>query len=145
MIKCFCGICETWFKRKSIEYAIKANAEEILRDEESKIILKKFLIYRKGDLLKDEFRLPSQAERTIECFELSQDIQNGVKDLKECQEKLEDLCFTVNLKTELTMCINKNSSNKDILGKLIVESAKILDTDQEFLMFKDELKKKLKI
>lgn len=97
LIKCFCGICETFFKRKSIEYALKSNGEAILKDEDSRNILKKFISFRKsGSIFK------TQLEEIIECFELVQEILNGEKDLLEYRNDLENVCYT-----EYWVCIMK--------------------------------------
>ena len=89
LIKCFCGVCESFFKRHSIEYALKANGEEILRDIEAREILKKFLIFRKGSS-----HSKSPAEEIVECFELAEAILQGKKELEDVKDELEELLFT---------------------------------------------------
>lgn len=89
LIKCFCGVCESYFKRPAIEYTLKANGEEILRDPEAREILRKFLIFRKGNS-----RSKSPAFKIFELFELCENILQGTKDLEDHQDDLEELLFT---------------------------------------------------
>lgn len=91
LIKCFCGICESLFKRTSIEYALKANGDELLRNPEARNILKKFLLFRKGT---SKFKL--DAEQIVEIYELADDIVKGYKDLEENRADLDDLLFNEN-------------------------------------------------
>jgi hypothetical protein len=139
LIKCFCGICETWFKRKSIEYALKAKGDEILRDNESRSILKKFVQYNKGG---SNFKTP--VEEIIECYELSQDILTGEKDLEENRADLDDLCYTEYWEDYLTNAIDDGTTD-DFFHDLIRESAIRLERTEEYSIFKDELLKKLKL
>ncbi|XP_070503528.1 uncharacterized protein [Chironomus tepperi] len=139
LIKCFCGICETWFKRKSIEYALKSNGEAILRDGDSRNILKKFIAYHKAG---SNFKTP--VEEIIECFELVQDILNGEKDLEENRSDLDDLCYTEYWEDNLTKAIDDGTTD-DYFHDLIRESGIRLENSKEYSMFKEELKKKLKL
>lgn len=88
LIKCFCGVCESFFKRSVIEYALKSNGDEILRNPESREVLRKFLIFRKG---RSNFKL--QAEDLVDLYALCYDIVEGNKDLEEERADLDDLIF----------------------------------------------------
>lgn len=68
---------------------MKANGEELLRDQESREILKKFLIFRKG-----KSHSKSPAEEVVECYELSEAILQGKKGLEDVKDDLEELLFT---------------------------------------------------
>lgn len=88
LIKCFCGVCESFFKRPTIEYALKANGEELLRDPEAREILKKFLKFRRGNS-----RSKSSAFKILELFELCEDILQNKKDLEDNRDDIEELLF----------------------------------------------------
>jgi len=139
LIKCFCGICETWFKRKNIEYALKSKGEEILRDNESRSILKKFIVYNKGG---SNFKTP--VEEIVECFELAQEILSGEKDLEENRADLDDLCYTEYWEDYLTNAIDDGTTD-DFFHDLIRESGVRLERTDEYSIFKDELIKKLNL
>lgn len=67
---------------------MKANGDEILRNPESREVLKKFLIFKKGN---SNFKL--QADDLVELYALSYDIVEGNKDLEEERADLDDLIF----------------------------------------------------
>ncbi|KAG5670111.1 hypothetical protein PVAND_000394 [Polypedilum vanderplanki] len=138
LIKCFCGVCESWFKRKSIEYALKANGEEILRDQESREILIKFLKFRQG---KSHFQSPAQ--KIVHCFEVSEDVLNGKRNLTEELDEVNEICYTEAWEERLTQAIENGITN-DFFHDLMRESAIRLENDSQFVAFKEELKKKLK-
>ena len=127
------------FKRKSIEYALKSNGEEILRDNESRNILTKFVEYRKCG---SNFKSPLQ--EIVECFELAQEILNGEKDLEVNRADLDDLCYTEYWEDYLTKAIDDGTTD-DFFHDLIRESAIRLENNEEYTLFKDELMKKLKL
>lgn len=89
LIKCFCGVCESFFKRSTIEYALRSNGDELLRNPEAREILKKYLIYQKG---KSNFK--QVADEIVMLYELADDILKGEKDLEENRADLDDLLFT---------------------------------------------------
>ncbi|KAL7022143.1 hypothetical protein ACKWTF_012150 [Chironomus riparius] len=139
LIKCFCGICDTWFKRQIIEFALKSNGEAILRDDDSRLLLKKFMIYRKNN---SNFK--TQLEEIVECFELAQDVLNGEKDLEENRADLDDACYTEYWEDYLTRAIDDGTTD-DFFHDLIRESSIRLENSAEYSIFKDELKKKLSL
>lgn len=89
LIKCFCGVCESYFKKTSIEYALQANGEQLLRDPETREILRKFLIFRRGNS-----RSKSPAFEILELFELCEAILQKQKNLDDVRSELEDLLFS---------------------------------------------------
>lgn len=138
-MKCFCGVCETWFQRKNIEYALKSNGEEILRDNESRNILRKFALYRRGTSI-----FKTTLEEILDCFELCLAIMSGEKELEENRDDLEDLCFTEYWENQLSTAVDEGTTEA-FLQDLMRESAIRLENLEEYAIFKDELKKKLKI
>lgn len=139
LIKCFCGICETWFNRKSIEYALKSNGYEILNDEASRNILRKFSEYNKGN---SPFR--TILEDILDCFELAQAILNGEKDLEENRAELDDLCYTSYWEDYLVRAIEDGITD-DFFHDIMRDSGTRLENSDEYPLFKEELKKKLRI
>ncbi|KAG5670112.1 hypothetical protein PVAND_000395 [Polypedilum vanderplanki] len=137
LIKCFCGVCESWFKRKSIIFALKSNGDEILRDAESREILKKFLKYRQTT------RNLLDAQKIVECFELSEDILNGMKDLEEFRADIDDLCYNEDWEDRLIQAIEDGTTD-DFFHDLMRESGIRLENDPIFSAFKQELQNKLK-
>lgn len=87
-IKCFKGSYECLFERSLISDAFDANVDELLRDPEKRVVLKKFLVYRRG---KSFHKL--NAEKLIECFELADEIRTGSKNFEVYRKALKDLLF----------------------------------------------------
>lgn len=84
-MKCFCGVCESFFKRSKIEYCLTSTGYQILRDRESREILKKYITFLRGN-----GRIRFRIEDFLECFELAEDIVNGQKGLEENRAELDD-------------------------------------------------------
>lgn len=139
LIKCFCGICETWFNRKTIEFALKSNGHEILRDEDARNLLRKFAEYSKGN---SPFK--TTLEEILDCYELSMDILDGVKDLEENRADLDDLCYTAHWEDELVRAIEDGTTD-DFFRAIMRESGTRLEFSDDYPLFKEELKKKLKL
>lgn len=91
-IKCFSGSYECFFERSLISDAFDANADALLRDPEKRVVLKKFLVFRRG---KSFHKL--NAEKLIECFELADEIRNGSKVFEVYRKALKDLLFNESL------------------------------------------------
>jgi hypothetical protein len=87
LIKCFCGTCGNFFRRKTIEYALTSNGLGILQESDAKDLFKKFLIFRQG-----RSRFLNQTMVIVNCYELCEDVVNGVKDLEENRADINDMC-----------------------------------------------------
>lgn len=138
LIKCFCGACESFFKRKHVKQALKANERELLNDNELRVILKKFIEFKQaGSHIK-----PPILE-IIEGYELCESVLSGEEDLDDKRTDLEDFCFTEAWEDRLLEAID-NETTSDFLTDLMVECSNRLGEEPEYQMFKDELLKKLK-
>lgn len=139
LIKCFCGACESFFKRKHVEQALKANEHETLSEKKIRVILKKFLEFRQeGSFIK-----PPISE-IVECFELCEAILTGDEDLEERRADLDDYCFTEEWEDRLSSAIDDGTTD-DFLNELMFECSRRMGLEPEYQMFKNELKKKLRI
>lgn len=85
--------------------------------------------------------------KIVECYELADSILFGGADILDCLADLEDLCFTEDWENRLSDAIDEDSlaSPDDFLNDLMVECSRRLGDQPEYQMFKDELKKKLKL
>jgi hypothetical protein len=129
-----------------------------LRDPESREILKKFLLSRQ------KTKNLSDAQKIVECFELSEGILNGVKDLEENRADIDDLCYDEDWvmvviylekkkpthfngfnfqEDRLTNAIDDGTTNS-FFDDLMRESAIRLENDPQYVAFKEELRNKLK-
>lgn len=138
LIKCFCGTCESWFKRKHVKQASQANTTELLREEELRAILKKFIEFRQAG---SHIRPP--ISEILECYELCDLIRTGQEDLDDRMMDLEDLCFTELWENRLSAAVD-NETVDEFLLELMAECARRLGEEPEYQMFKEELLKKLK-
>ncbi|CRK87910.1 CLUMA_CG001697, isoform A [Clunio marinus] len=138
LIKCFCGACESFFKRKHIIQALKANEYEVLSDNELRKILKKFIEFRQGG----SYIKPPIME-IVECYELSESILAMEEDLEERRADIDDLCFTEDWEDRLAAAIDDGTTD-DFFNELMIECSRRLGEEPEYTMFKEELRKKLK-
>lgn len=69
---------------------------------------------------------------------------SGEKELEENRDDLEDLCFTEYWENQLSTAVDEGTTEA-FLQDLMRESAIRLENLEEYAIFKDELKKKLKI
>lgn len=138
LIKCFCGVCESFFKRKHIIQALKANESEILNDEELRSILKKFIEFKHAGS-----HIKSPISEIIDCYELCVGLLCGDEDLDDRRADLEDLCFTEAWEDNLSAAIDDGTVD-DFFRDLIAECSRRLGEEPEYQMFKTEMQKKLK-
>lgn len=136
LIKCFCGVCESFFKKSKIEYALKSTGYQILKDQESLEILKKFLIFLKGNS-----RIRLRAEDFVECYELASDIVHGIKGLEENRADLDD--YLDNFYNDKLVNAIDDGTTDDVLYDIMEECSKNLENTREYALFKEELIKKL--
>lgn len=139
LIKCFCGACEAIFKRKDVKKALKANQQEVLEDPDLRSILKKFLEFKNADS-----HIPSNAMKIVEGFELAYSVLYDGADFSESQMDLEDFCFTEDWENRLSAAVDDDLTD-EFLRELMDECARRLAEEPEYQMFKDELKRKLKL
>lgn len=138
LIKCFCATCETSFKKKHIVQALKANESELLRDEDLRKILKKFIeAQQAGSHIKPPI------SDIIECFELCEGLLSGDEDLDDRRADLEDLCFTEYWEERFSEAVDEGLQD-DFFRELMSECSRRLGEEPEYQMFKKELEKKLK-
>jgi hypothetical protein len=138
LIKCFCGVCESLFKREHVEQALKANEYEILNYSDLRAILKKFIEFRQAGS-----HIKAPIMEIIECYELCESLLNGNDDLEERRADLDDLCFTEDWEDRLSAAIDDGATD-DFYRELMLECTRRLGEEPEYQMFKDELKRKLK-
>lgn len=138
LIKCFCGACETFFKRKHVEKALKANEHETLSEKKIRVILKKFIEFRQqGSHIKPPI------SDIIECYELCEALLTGEEDMEDRRGDMEDYCFTEDWEDKLSTAID-DGTTEDFLNQLKFECSRRLGEEPEYQMFKNELKKKLR-
>lgn len=138
LIKCFCGVCESFFKRKHVVQALKANENEILSDSQLRAILTKFVEFRQAGS-----HIKPPISEILDCYELCQSLMAGEEDLEERRADLDDLCFTEDWEDRLSAAIDDGATT-DFYQELMLECARRLGEEPEFHMFKDELRRKLK-
>lgn len=138
LIKCFCGTCESFFKRKHVEKALKANEHETLSEKKVLNILKKFIEFRQAGS-----HIKPPISEIIECFELCKAILRGEEDMEERRDDLNDYCFTEDLEDKLSAAIEDGTTD-DFFNELMFECSRRLGEEPEYQMFKNELKKKLR-
>jgi len=138
LIKCFCGACESFFKRKHVIQALKANESEILREEELRSILKKFIEFKQDG---SHFKPP--ISQVIECYELCLGLWSGDEDLDDRRSDLEDLCFTENWEDRFSASVDEGTTD-DFFIELMAECTRRLGEEPEYQMFKKEMERKLK-
>lgn len=142
LIKCFCDACETFFKRKHVVQALKANSREILEDEHLREMLSKFLIFKQG-----RSNLKSETKKIVECYQLCDDILCKKEDLDDRRFDLEDACFTTYYEDQLELAVEENKTD-DFLEELKKECIRRLAGEMngyEYTAFQKELEKKLNI
>lgn len=137
LIKCFCGACKIFFKRKHVIQALKANESEILTDSDLREILKKFI-----ESLHGGSRTKPQIFKIIECFELCESLATGVEDFDERRDDLKELCFTESWEGKLLEAAKENKT-EDFYKDLMIECSRLLGETGEYKMFKTELQRKL--
>lgn len=138
LIKCFCGVCETFFKRKHVIQALKAKEYEILNDNDLRAILKKFIESRQAGS-----HIKPPITEIIECFELCESLLTGEAELDDRQSDLEDLCFTEDWEDRLSAAVDDGTTD-DFFKDLMLECSRRLGEEPEYQMFRKELQKKLK-
>lgn len=138
LIKCFCGVCESFFKRKHVVQALKTNEHGILREEDLRVILKKFIDYRKS-----QTNIPLSISRIVDCFELCDAILRGNEDLEDRKDDLEELCFNETWEERLSDLNDDQEETEQFLKELMAECGRRLGEDSEYKKFRDELLKKL--
>lgn len=138
LIKCFCGACESFFKRKHVIQALKANEYEILSDNDLRAILKKFIESRQGG-----FPTKPKISEILECFELCDSLLTGHADFDEKRYDLEDFCFTEAWEDKLSKAVDENTTD-DFFKDLMIECSRRLGEEPEYRLFKTELQRKLK-
>lgn len=138
LIKCFCGVCESVFKKKNVEKAVVANEYETLQDPDIRDILKKFIIFRQAG---SHIKPPIQD--LIDCFELCEAVKSGMEDIEERRYDLEDFCFTELWEERLSSAIDAGTID-EFLIELMIECSRRLGEEPEYQMFKEELVRKLK-
>lgn len=117
---------------------MKANEDELLRENELRGILKKFIEFRQAGS-----HIKPPISEIIECYELSEAILTGKEDLEERRADLDDLCFTEAWEDRLASAIDDGITD-DFFEELKVECTRRLSEEPEYQMFKNELQKKLK-
>jgi len=138
LIKCFCGACESFFKRKHVKQALKANECETLKDTELRDILKKFVEFKQAGS-----HIKPPISDIIECYELCEGLLCGDENLDDRKDDLEDLCFTEAWEDGLSSAIDEGTTD-DFYSELMAECTRRLGEEPEYQMFKEELEKKLK-
>lgn len=118
--------------------ALKANEYELLRDQDLRAILKKFVEFRQAG---SHFKPPIL--EIIECYELCDAIMTGEEDLEERRADIDDYCFTEWWEDQLASAIDDGTTD-DFFRELKAECTRRLGEEPEYQMFKDELRKKLK-
>lgn len=137
LIKCFCGACESFFKRKHVQQALKANEYELLSDVDLRKILSKFIESRQAG---SHFKPP--IKEIVECFELCEALLSGDEDFDDRRMDLEDFCFTEAWEDQLSAAV-EDGVLPDFLTELMIECSRRMGEEPEYQMFKDELMKKL--
>ena len=107
LIKCFCGVCETWFQRKYVKEALKANVNELLREKELRQILQKYLEH-----LERSQGLKPVMSKIIKCYELCEAILDCEEDFEENREDLEDFCFNEDWEDKLGAAIDDGTTTE---------------------------------
>lgn len=137
LIKCFCGVCETFFKRKHVIQALKANESEILNDNDLRAILKKFIASIEYGHIKPPI------SGIIECYELCESLLIGEEDFDDRRSDLEDLCFTEYWEERLSEAADDNTID-EFYKELMLECSRRLGEEPEYDKFKKKLQEKLK-
>lgn len=121
-----------------MKQASQANTTEILREEELRAILKKFIEFRQAGS-----HIKPPISEIIECYELCDLIRTEQEYLHDRMMDLEDLCFTELWENRLSEAVDNETENEFLL-ELMSECARRLGEEPEYQMFKEELLKKLK-
>lgn len=133
-----------FLKHEVIKQAQKANEDEILRDKELRGILKKYLEFIE---FREAFEKTSQEKsksespisKIIECFELSEAIITGEKDLNdERRKRIDSLCFTKDWEDRFTKAI-KNKTTDRFFKKLKRECSQRLSNNVDYQLFKNKI------
>lgn len=119
--------------------ALKANAHEVLLEEDLRAILKKFVEFRNAGS-----HIPSPISQIIDCFELCDAIVKENESLEDRRYDLEDMCFTEAWEDRLSSLEDDREEIEAFLKDLMGECGRRMGEDSEYQRFKEELSKKLK-